>query len=93
MRLYRGTYAGDRTYTTAPLFNLLKSCIAATPRYSALRVSTMSDSQIQKTVTSRCSVVRTHATPDGHIPTPHYDAGNTRIPMGSLMYHRLFPRS
>jgi hypothetical protein len=72
---------------------ILKSRIAATTRYSALRVSTMSDSQIQKTVASRCSAVRTHATPDGHTPTPHYDAGHTNTPLGSLMYHLLFPRS
>jgi hypothetical protein len=70
---------------------ILKSRIAATTRYSALRVSTMSYSQIQKTVASRCSAVRTHATPDGHTPTPHYDAGHTSTPLGSLMYHRLFP--
>jgi hypothetical protein len=72
---------------------MLKCHSAATPRYSALRVNTMSDSQTQKAVTSRCSVVRTHATPDGHTPTPGYDAGHTRTPVGSLMYHRLFPRS
>jgi hypothetical protein len=72
---------------------ILKGRIAATPRYSALRVSTMSDSQIHKTVTSRYSAVRTHATPDGHTPTPDYDAGHTRTPVGSLMYHLLFPRS
>jgi hypothetical protein len=57
---------------------ILKGRIAATPRYSALRVSTMSDSQIQKTVTSRCSAVRTHATPDGHRPTPDWDTGHTQ---------------
>jgi hypothetical protein len=72
---------------------ILKSRMAATPRYSTLRVSTMSDSQIQKTVTSRCSAVRTHAIPDGHTPTPHYDTGHTRTPLGSLMYHHLLPRS
>jgi hypothetical protein len=72
---------------------MLKGHRSSTPRYSALRVNTMSDSQTQKAVTSRCSVVRTHATPDGHTPTPGYDAGHTRTPMGSLVYHRLFPRS
>jgi hypothetical protein len=70
---------------------MLKGHSAATPRYSALRVNTMPDSQIQKAVTSRCSAVRTHAAPDGHTPTPGYDAGHTRTPVGSLMYHRLFP--
>jgi hypothetical protein len=98
-----GPYAGDRTYTTPPFSStgksyigstaILKSRIAATPRYSALRVNTMSDSQIQKTATSHCSAVRTHATPNGHTPTPHYDAGHTRTPLGSLMYRRLFPQS
>jgi hypothetical protein len=72
---------------------MLKGRIAATPHYSALHVSTMSDSQIQKTVTSRCSAMHTHATPDGHTPTPGYDAGYTRTSVGSLTYHRLFPRS
>jgi hypothetical protein len=81
--------AQNNTGSTA----MLKGRITATPRYSALRVSMMSDSQIQKTVTSRCSAVRTHATPDGHTPTPGYAAGHTRTPVGSLMYHRLFPRS
>jgi hypothetical protein len=56
--------------------------LKGTPRYSALRVSTMSDS----------SAVRTHATPDGHTPTPSYVAGHTPTPVGSLMYHRLFPQ-
>jgi hypothetical protein len=37
--------------------------------------------------------VRTHATPDGHTPTPQYDSRHTRPPLGSMMYHRLFPRS
>jgi hypothetical protein len=72
---------------------ILKSRIVATPCYSALRVSTMPDSQIQKTVTSRYSAVRTHATPDGHTPTPHYEARKTRTQLGSLVYHHLFPRS
>jgi hypothetical protein len=72
---------------------MLKGRIAATPRYSALRVSTMSDSQIQKTVASRCSAVRTHATPYGHTPAPGYDAGHTWTTVVSMMYHHLFPRS
>jgi hypothetical protein len=71
---------------------MIKGHREASPRYSALRVNMMSDSQTQKAVTSRCSVVRTHATPDGHTPTPGCDAGHTRTPMVSLMYHRLVPR-
>jgi hypothetical protein len=69
------------------------SMLKGTPTYSALRVSMISDSQLQKTVTSRCSAVRTHGTPDGHTPTPGYDAGHTQTPVDSMMYHRLFPRS
>jgi hypothetical protein len=65
----------------------------ATPHYSALRISAMLDSQLQNTATSHCSAVRTHVTSDGHTITPHYGAGRTRTPSGSLMYHRLFPRS
>jgi hypothetical protein len=82
-------FSTGQSYTGSTAIS--KSCIAATPRYSALRVSTMSDSQIQKTVTSRCSAVRTHATPDGHTPTPHYESGHTCTPLGRMMYHRLFP--
>jgi hypothetical protein len=93
MRLYRGTYAGNRTYTTPPPFSstgntnmgstaILKGRIAATQRYRALRVGKMSDSQIQKTVSSRCSAVSRHATPDGRSPAPGYDAGHIRTPMG-----------
>jgi hypothetical protein len=70
-----------------------KSRNTATPHYSALRVSAMLDGQLQKTVTSYCSAVRTHAMSDGHTLTPHYSSGRTRTPSGSLMYHRLFPRS
>jgi hypothetical protein len=72
---------------------MLKGNSAATPRYSALRVNTMSDGQTQKAVTSRCSAVCTHATPYGHTPTLGYDAGHTWTPVGILLYHRLFPRS
>jgi hypothetical protein len=70
-----------------------KSRDAATPYYSASRFSAMLDSPLQKTVTSHCSAVCTHATSDTHTLTPQHSSGCTRTPAGSLMYHRLFPRS
>jgi hypothetical protein len=62
----------------------------ATPRYSALRVSTTSYSQLQNTETSHCSAVRTHTTSERHTLAPYYGSGCTCIPSGSLVYHRLF---
>jgi hypothetical protein len=49
-----------------------KSRNTTTPHYSASRVSAMLDSQLQKTVTSHCSAVRTHATSDRHTLARHY---------------------
>jgi hypothetical protein len=66
---------------------------AATPYYSMSRFSAMLDSPLQKTVTSQCSAVRTHATSDANTLTPHHSSGCTRTPAGSLMYRRMFPRS
>jgi hypothetical protein len=57
-----------------------KSRNTATPHYSASRVSAMLYSQLQKTVTSHCSAVRTHTTSDGHTLTPHYSSGRTHTP-------------
>jgi hypothetical protein len=79
-----------RSYTCNTAIS--KSHDAATPYYSASRFSAILDSPLQKTVTTHCSAVRTHATSDAHTLTPHYLRMHTHT-SGTLMYHRLFPRS
>jgi hypothetical protein len=43
-----------------------------TPHYSAVRVRTPPDSQLQNTATPHYSAVRIRTTPGSHTPTPKY---------------------
>jgi hypothetical protein len=64
----------------------------AIPDYSAVRVSTTSDIQLQNTATSHYITVRTHTMSDRYTLTPHYGYGRTRTPPCNLVYHRLIPQ-
>jgi hypothetical protein len=65
----------------------------ATPHYSTVRVRMTSDSHLQNTATPHYSTVRIRTTSVSHTPTPQDGYARARTPSGSLVYHRLFPRS